>query len=83
MFTSKIPLIIIVCRISETLNYALGSCGEFYSCYESFKQAGQITNEEYEQLDKLHFKVENSLIKLIETLQQKQKEASWEDTFTP
>ena len=23
------------------LNFALGSCGEFHSCYESFKQAGQ------------------------------------------
>ena len=25
------------------LNIALGSCGEFHSCYESFKQAHQIT----------------------------------------
>ena len=24
------------------LNIALGSCGEFHSCYESFKQADQI-----------------------------------------
>ncbi len=28
---------------------ALGSCGEFHSCYESFKQANQITDDEYEQ----------------------------------
>ncbi len=41
------------------LNIALGSCGEFHSCYESFKQAGQITDDEYEQLDQLHYKVEN------------------------
>jgi four helix bundle protein len=33
------------------LNIALGSCGEFHSCYESFKQAHQITGDEYEQLD--------------------------------
>ena len=26
------------------LNIALGSCGEFHSCYESFKQAGQKTH---------------------------------------
>ena len=31
------------------LNYALGSCGEFHSCYESFHQEVQITDEEYEQ----------------------------------
>ena len=45
------------------LNIALGSCGEFHSCYESFKQAHQITNAEYEQLDQLHYKVENALLK--------------------
>ena len=39
------------------LNYSLGSCGEFHSCYESFKKADQITDEEYEQIDQIHYKV--------------------------
>ena len=63
------------------LNYALGSYGEFHSSYESFKQAGQISDDEYEQLDTLHYKVENELLKLIESLQRKQKDKDWEDTF--
>jgi len=63
------------------LNIALGSCGEFHSCYESFKQADQITNDEYEKLDQLHYKVENGLIKLIESLQNKQTKGTWEDSF--
>ena len=63
------------------LNIALGSCGEFHSCYESFRQAGQVTNEEYEKLDELHYKLENKLVKLIESLQKKQKDGSWEDNF--
>ena len=63
------------------LNIALGSCGEFHSCYESFKQAGQITEEEYEELDQLHYKIENGLLKLIESLQKKQMAGNWEDTF--
>jgi four helix bundle protein len=63
------------------LNIALGSCGEFHSCYESFKQAGQITEEEFEKLDQLHYKVENGLLKLMESLQKKQKVGDWEDTF--
>ena len=63
------------------LNIALGSCGEFHSCYRSFKQANQITDDEYEQLDQLHYKVENALLKLIESLQKKQKDQTWEDTF--
>ena len=65
------------------LNIALGSCGEFHSCYESCMQANQISKEEYEELDVLHYKVENQLLKLIESLQQKQKGGQWEDTFQP
>lgn len=53
------------------LNIALGSCGEFYSNYESFKQAGQITDEQYGRLDEIHYKIENKLINLIKSLQQK------------
>ena len=63
------------------LNFALGYCGEFYSCYESFKRAHQIDGDEYEQLDQLHYKVENGLLKLIESLQRKQKDEVWEDNF--
>ena len=74
------------CRRSlrEYLNYlniALGSCGEFHSCCESFKQAGQITDQQFEELDSLHFKVENALINLIKSLQRKQKEGEWEESF--
>ena len=65
------------------LNIALGSCGEFHSCYESCNQAGQITGEEYEMLDELHYKVENQLLKLIESLQRKQKGGQWQETFQP
>jgi four helix bundle protein len=66
------------CRrsLKEYLNYlniALGSCGEFHSCYESFKQANQINEVVYERLDQLHYKVENELLKLIESLQKKTK----------
>ena len=63
------------------LNFALGSCGEFHSCYVSCKQAGQISDDDYEKLDTLHYKVENELLKLIESLQRKQKDEVWEDNF--
>lgn len=65
------------------LNFALGSCGEFHSCYVSFKQAGQISDDEHEELDALHYRVENELLKLIESLQKKQKGEAWEDNFHP
>jgi four helix bundle protein len=62
------------CRrsLKEYLNYlniALGSCGEFHSCYTSCRQAEQITADDYERLDPLHYKVENALLKLIECSQ--------------
>ena len=63
------------------LNIALGSCGEFHSCYESCHRANQITAEEYEKLDELHYKIENALIKLIKSLQKKLSDKEWEDIF--
>jgi len=63
------------------LNIALGSCGEFHSCCFSCKQARQISENQYEELDQLHFKVENALLKLIESLQKKQDRKQWEDKF--
>jgi four helix bundle protein len=63
------------------LNIALGSCGEFHSCYVSCHRADQIADDKIQQLDELHYKVENQLIKLIESLQKKQKDQQWEDNF--
>jgi len=63
------------------LNIALGSCGEFHSCYISCRQAEQITTDNCERLDQLHYKVENALLKLIGSLQKKQTDKKWEDNF--
>jgi four helix bundle protein len=65
------------------LNFALGSCGEFHACYESFRRAGQISEEDFEKLDEVHYKVENELIKLIRILQKKQGNEGWQETFLP
>lgn len=54
------------------LNIALGPCGEFQACCESFKLANQITEEEYSKLDELHYKVENGLVKLVRSHQKKE-----------
>jgi len=61
------------------LNIALGSCGEFHSCYESFFAAGQLSKAEYEQIDQLHYKVENELLKLIKSIQNKQINNDWQE----
>ena len=63
------------------LNIALGSSGEYHSCIYSFYKAEQLTKEEFEQLDELHYKTENELIKLIKSLQTKFKEGVWDTEF--
>ena len=63
------------------LNYSLGSCGEFDSCYYSCFKAAQISEKEFEELDLLHYKVENQLIKLIGSLQNKKINDDWQDSF--
>jgi len=63
------------------LNISLASCSEFHTCYYSFFVSGQITNIEFENLDTLHFKLENGLLALITSLQKKQKNGDWNDSF--
>ncbi len=65
----------------QFLNIALGSCGEFHSCYESCRKAGQISDAEYDKLEELHYRLENSLIKLIASLQTKLKKGDWAEIF--
>lgn len=63
------------------LNIALASSGEFHSSLISFVKANQISKENFEKIDELHFKTENALISLIKSLQIKLKDGTWEDTF--
>jgi four helix bundle protein len=68
-------------KLLNFLNIALGSCGEFHSCYDSCRQAGQINKAEFEEIEKVHYKVENELLRLIASLQKKAKEGDWADNF--
>lgn len=46
-----------------------------------YRQAEQITEEEFENWDKLAYKLENGLLKLIEKLQYKKISQDWDDNF--
>ncbi len=63
------------------LNYSLGSCGELYSTFFSFKAAGQISESDFNEFDKRHYSLENKLINLIRSIQQKQTKKDWKDKF--
>jgi len=63
------------------LYIAKGSSGEYHSCVSSFYKAKQISKEEFEQLDELHYKTENELIQLIKSIQKKKKDRVWDETL--
>ena len=59
------------------LDIAMGSSGEYHSCIYSFLKANQISKDEFNLLDELHYKTENELIQLIKSLQKKVKKEEW------
>jgi len=65
----------------QYLNIALASAGESVSGLRVCLKADQIDGEQFEPLDQMAFKLENGLIKLIESLQRKQLDGSWDDSF--
>jgi four helix bundle protein len=66
----------------QFLNIALGSLGESVSGYTAYHAANQLPDTQSEELDALSFKLENGLMRLIESLQRKQQSGNWQDSFT-
>jgi four helix bundle protein len=61
------------------LNIALGSLGESVSGLFAYRASGQITEEEFGTLDTLAYKLENGLLKLVESLELKRAKGDWTD----
>ena len=58
---------------------ALGSLGESVSGLYACKASGQIKEEEFENLDTQAYKLENGLLKLVESLERKRARGDWTD----
>ncbi len=63
------------------LNCALGSLGESVSGLVAYGKAGQITEEDFKRLNDLSFKLENGLLKLVESLEHKEQTGDWIDSL--
>jgi four helix bundle protein len=63
------------------LNISLASLAEAVSSVHVYRAAGLFNEEEFDDWDKLAYKIENGLIKLIKSLQIKRKKGNWEDSF--
>jgi four helix bundle protein len=61
------------------LYIALGSLGESVSGLHAYRNANQITEDEFELLDTLAYKLENGLLKLVESLEDKRDRGEWTD----
>ncbi len=65
----------------QFLYIALGSAGESVSGLFACRQAGQIEAEPFDRLNALAFKLENGLLKLVESLERKKETGDWVDSL--
>ena len=61
----------------QFLNFALGSLGESVSGLYAYREAKHITEDDFQKLDALAYKLENGLLKLVESLEQKRERGEW------
>ncbi len=74
------------CRrsIREYIQYlyiALASLGESVSGYHAYQKANQLGDEDFEILDGQAFKLENGLLRLVESLERKRDSGTWTETL--
>jgi four helix bundle protein len=61
------------------LNIALGSLGESVSGLHAYREAGQMAEEDFNSLNELAYRLENGLLRLVESLERKQMSGDWID----
>lgn len=67
----------------QHLNIALGSLGETLSGFIAYSRNSQMEPSKFEQIDNLIFRLENHLLKLVESLERKRDANDWTETLVP
>jgi four helix bundle protein len=67
----------------QYLHTAKGSLAETLTRAIGLQNVKLISDEDFEDLDKLHYEVENKLLRLIESLENKRGTNEWRDTLSP
>ncbi len=70
------------CRrsIREYLHFlyiALGSLGESVSGLHAYRKSNQLSEDDFDALDSLAYKLENGLLRLVESLENKRDQGDW------
>ena len=63
------------------LNIALASLGESVSGLHAYRKAEQITEDQFQNLNEMAYKIENGLLKLVESLEYKKESGDWVDNL--
>lgn len=66
----------------QFLYIALASLGETLTRAIGLVTTEQISSEQFESIDKLHYEVENKLLKLVESVEKKKDNSSWNDRIS-
>ncbi len=67
----------------QFLYIAKGSLAETLTRAIGLQSVKLISNDDFEGFDKLHYEVENKLLRLIESLENKRDTNEWRDTLPP
>jgi four helix bundle protein len=67
----------------QFLYIAKGSLAEALTRAIGFQTVKLISAEDFENFDQLHYEVENKLLRLIESLENKRQTNDWRDTLPP
>jgi four helix bundle protein len=65
----------------QHLYIAMGSLGESVSGYHAYRGSGQLAADFFETLDSLAFRLENGLLRLVQSLELKRDQGDWEDSL--
>ncbi len=63
----------------QFLYTSLGSLSETLTRSVGLKITQQISDDDFNKIDVLHYEVENKLLRLVESLQKKQNDGTWSD----
>ena len=66
----------------QFLYIALASLSETLTRLIGFKITDQLSEKTYQQIDELHYEVENKLLRLIESLEKKREDGTWTDRIS-
>ncbi len=63
----------------QFLNISLGSSGELFTRISSLKLTNLISETHFEEFDQLHYKLENKLLALVKSVQNKKLSGTWDN----